>query len=127
MIVLTSINCTPKSLAAGDEFCLLVKDSTGCEVMVTEEVTVNKTIDFVAAFRFALEDGTCPGFHLTGIFGCIHELPKEILLGKLLEELTDEQAAKFAQTCGVKTVGQTGKHGANLQRFLDWRQTASPD
>lgn len=127
MIVLTAINCNPKHVMDGDEFRMLVTDSTGCEVMVTEQITVTKTIDFVAAFRFALEDGTCPGFHLTGIFGCIQELPKEILRGKLLEELTDEQAQRFAQSCGVKTAGATSMQGAMLQRFLDWRHTASPD
>jgi len=62
----------------GDTFNFTVKDSLGCEVVIREEITSRKLIDFIASFRFALADGTCPGFHLTGIFGCKSELPDEI-------------------------------------------------
>jgi len=74
----------------------------GCEVLIQEKITVSKTIDFIASYRFALEDGTCPGFHLCGIFGNQTELPEEFKEAKLLEDLTKEQYRNFARSVGTE-------------------------
>lgn len=102
MIVITSLNTTPRYLMAGDRFCLTVHDALGSKVVVEEEITVAKTIDYVASFRFALDDGTCPGFHLTGVFANKAELPRELAEAKLLEDLTDEQYQRFVASVGTK-------------------------
>lgn len=106
MIVITRLIETPKFLVPNDEFCLRVSDVTGCEVVITERVTVTKVIDFIASFRFALEDGTCPGFHLTGVFANKAELPKELREAVLIEDLSPEQYANFVRTVGVERPGE---------------------
>lgn len=102
MIVITSLNPNPRYVEPGDKFALTITDGTGCTVMVEEEITVAKVIDFIASFRFALEDGTCPGFHLTGVFASKAELPKELQEAKMLNDLTPEQHANFIRSVGVK-------------------------
>ncbi len=102
MIVITSLNTKPLYVRAGDTFNLIVRDGLGCEVVITEEITQDKIVDFVASFRFALEDGTCPGFHLTGVFACQAELPKELAEAKQLHELTPEQLAQFVRSVHTK-------------------------
>lgn len=102
MIVITSLKSKAFHLAPDDEFCLRVTDLLGCEVLIREKVTEHKVIDYIASFRFALEDGTCPGFHLTGIFANKAELPKEIREAVFIEDLTPEQYANFVRTVGVE-------------------------
>jgi len=104
MIVITSVNNTRRHVQVGDRFCLKITDGMGSQVVIEEEITVEKTIDFIASYRFALEDGTCPGFHLSGIFGCRYELPIEIQNAVMLEDLTPEQHQRFIETAGVKLV-----------------------
>lgn len=101
MIVITSLCERPRKVLAGDEYQLRVTDATGCEVIIRETIAVDKTIDFVASFRFALENGTCPGFHLTGVFACKAELPLELKNAKMLHDLTKEQQANFISSCGT--------------------------
>jgi hypothetical protein len=102
MIVITSLNNIPRYVMAGDLFRLTVRDATGCTILIEEEITVSKKIDFIASYRFALEDGTCPGFHLCGIFGNTKELPVEIQQAKRLEDLTTVQRVNFLRTVGIK-------------------------
>jgi len=102
MIVITSLNESERYVEARDLFTLTITDNMGSKVLVSEEVTETKTINFMASYRFALEDGTCPGFHLCGIFGNKNELPKEMREAVKLEDLTEEQRANFIRTVGVK-------------------------
>lgn len=102
MIVITHKNENCKCVCAGDLFRLIVDDKTGHRVIIEEEITQSKTIDFIAAFRFALEDGTCPGFHLMGVFACKSELPEELKKAVMLEDLTPKQYENFVKSVGVK-------------------------
>lgn len=102
MIVITHLNRTPRVVFPGDYFNLTVSDKFGCEVVIREEITVAKTLDFIATFRFALEDGTCPGFHLTGIFANSQELPVEIQNAVMIEDLPPDKYQRFVSSCGVK-------------------------
>lgn len=102
MIVITSLSSKKFHLLPDDEFCLKVTDSLGCEVLIRETITEHKVIDYIASFRFALEDGTCPGFHLTGIFANKAELPKEIREAVFIEDLTPEQYVRFVRSVGIE-------------------------
>jgi len=102
MIVITKLVDTPRCVVAGDEFHLSITDGLNCSVVINEKITVNKVIDFVASFRFALEDGTCPGFHLMGVFACKKELPKELQEGILFENLTRKQQERFCRSVGIE-------------------------
>lgn len=101
MIIITSLNRTSRLVEPGDEFQLSIGDSLGHSVLISEVILVKREIDFIASFRFALEDGTCPGFHLTGIFANSKELPDEIKNAKRLEDLTPEQYSNFIRTVGT--------------------------
>ena len=103
MIVFTSIATAARSVAPGDEFALTITDGMGCSVLVTEKITEYKVIDFIASFRFALPDGTCPGFHLMGVFAVKSELPDELANGIRVEDLTEAQRKRFMATCGTTT------------------------
>lgn len=102
MIVITTLDKMPINVCPGDVFNLTITDDFGCDVIICEEITVSKVIDFVASFRFTLEDGTCPGFHLAGIFANSKELPKEIQDAVMLEDLTEEQYKNFKKSVGIK-------------------------
>lgn len=102
MIVITKLNETPRRLFPGDRFCLTVCDLTGFSVVIEEEITVEKVIDFIASFRFTLEDGTCPGFHLMGVFACKSDLPQELRDATHINDLTPEQLDNFTSSIGVK-------------------------
>lgn len=102
MIVITKLNRVERYVCPGDHFCLTITDDMGCDVIIHEEITVNKVIDFIASFRFAMEDGTCPGFHLTGIFANSKELPEEMKTAKMLGDLTKDQYKNFADSVGIK-------------------------
>lgn len=105
MIVITSLNREQRHLLPGDRFNLEVSDATGGKVLISETITEAKVIDFIASFRFALEDGRCPGFHLTGIFANSNELPQEIANAKMLADLTPEQLQNFLATIGTTVNG----------------------
>ena len=102
MIVITSLSRTKMYAEPGDTFRMTVADNLGFECIINEEVTVERVIDYVASFRFALEDGTCPGFHLTGIFANSKELPEEIRNAVMFEDLSQDQKERFAASVGVK-------------------------
>lgn len=106
MIVITSLVETPRRVYAEDEFCLRVSDKTGSEVLIREVITENKVLDFIASYRFAQEDGTVVGFHLSGVFACKSELPKELQEAVLIEDLTLEQRANFVRTAGINLEGR---------------------
>lgn len=101
MIVITSLNRNYRLLFPGDHFTMTVRDSLGCRVAIDEIVTVSRTINYIASFRFALEDGTCPGFHLTGVFANAAELPIELQNAVMFEDLPDDKKLRFAQSCGI--------------------------
>ena len=101
MIVITTLSRTPRNVCPGDVFNLTIIDDLECKVIICEQITVSKVIDFIASFRFALEDGTCPGFHLTGIFANSKELPKEIQDAVMLEDLTKKQYENFKKSVGI--------------------------
>lgn len=102
MIVITKLSRIERYVCPGDEFHLTITDDMGCDVIIREEITVKKVIDFIASFRFAMEDGTCPGFHLTGIFANSKELPEEMQTAKMLEDLTKDQYKNFVDSVGIK-------------------------
>ncbi len=103
MIVLTSVNESRVIYTVpGDEFRMTVKDMMGSEVLIREEIITYRRIDYIASYRFCLEDGTCPGFHLCGIFGSKAELPKEMKQAVRIEDLTEEQHANLVKSVGVK-------------------------
>lgn len=103
MIVLTSVNEERVfDTEPGDIFQLTVRDMMGSEVLISEEITCYRLIDFIASYRFCLEDGTCPGFHLCGIFGSRAELPKEIKQAVRIEDLTEKQHANLVKSVGIK-------------------------
>jgi hypothetical protein len=107
MIVLTSVKSGPlhaRSVIPGDTFSLSVSDHTGIHEIITEEVTVAKTIDFIASFRFAREDGTVQSFHLSGFFGDSENLPEEMKNAKRLEDLTESQRGNFLKSVGCTTM-----------------------
>lgn len=101
MIVITRLIERQRYVLPGDLFNLTITDGMNCEVVISEEITTSKVIDFIASFRFALEDGTCPGFHLMGVFACKNELPKELQEAVLFENLTRKQQENFAKSVGV--------------------------
>lgn len=101
MIVITEKVEKKFYVRPGDSFCLTVGDDFGCKVVIEEEITVAKVIDFAASFRFALEDGTCPGFHLMGILASNDSLPEEIKNAVMFEDLPKEKKKRFADSCGV--------------------------
>ena len=102
MIVITSKDETPRCVFKGDTFNLSINDRMGFHHIISEEIKVDKIINFIASFRFALEDGTSPGFHLMGVFACKDELPEEFKKAVMLEDLTKEQYANFVRTVGIK-------------------------
>ena len=102
MIVITNLDNTPREVYPGDQFNLSVTDQTGTTVIIKGEITVTKIIDFIATFRFALEDGTVPGFHLMGVFACQNELPIEFQNAVMLGDLTDTQHENFIASIGTK-------------------------
>lgn len=104
MIVITSLSEISRHVCQGDTFNLTIHDGMHHEVIIKEEITVTKEINFIASYRFALEDGTCPGFHLCGIFGNSKELPKEIREAKMFDDLTRKQQKKFVKSVGIKLV-----------------------
>lgn len=101
MIVLTSVERQAFYVSPGDTFNLSVKSGSFETKIITEEITVSKIIDFIASFRFAMEDGTCMGFHLSGFFGNSKELPQEIRDAKQLEDLTELQRKNFIASVGT--------------------------
>lgn len=109
MIVITKLIDAPRCCLPGDKFQLTISDTLGCEVIVSENITVAKTIDFIASFRFALENGTCPGFHLMGVFACKSELPEELKNAVMLEDLTKKQYKNFVKSVGVSVDKQPKK------------------
>lgn len=102
MIVLTQVIRNFRKLHAGDRFCLTIRDATSSSVIIDEEITSDRVIDYIASFRFALDDGTCPGFHLTGIFANSNELPVEIQNAVLYSDLPDDKRKRFLETIGTR-------------------------
>jgi hypothetical protein len=102
MIVITSFSNRTFSLSKGDIFSLNVRDGTGCEVVLKEEITCDKVINWVATFRFATEDGVVAGFHLMGIFGVKDELPEEFSTAVHFKDLPRWKQENFVRSCGVK-------------------------
>lgn len=105
MIVITTLNEGLWAVSPGDTFNLEVTDEMGSKIVISEEITEEKIIDFAASFRFALEDGTCAGFHLAGIFANRDELPKEIREAKTIASLTAKQRVNFLSSLGCSPAG----------------------
>lgn len=102
MIVLTSVNKIKCSLLVGDTFQMRITDGLEHKVLIQEEIAIDQVVDFVASYRFALEDGTCPGFHLSGIFGNSKELPIEIQNAIRFEDLPPDKKENFINSVGIK-------------------------
>lgn len=102
MIVLTSVSNVVRYVEPGDTFSLRLTDATGCEVLISEEITVKATIDFIASYRFARDDGSCVAFHLCGIFGNKACLPEEFATAVRFEDLTPEQQGRFVLSVGIR-------------------------
>lgn len=102
MIVITHKKTDVFHVLPGDTFNLTVSDATKQETVISEQITEPMTIDFTCSFRFALEDGTVPGFHLSGFFGNSRALPPEMENAVLFEDLPYEKKKRFADSCGVQ-------------------------
>lgn len=102
MIVITYVDRLPRIVLPGDSFRLTISDAFESKVIIEEEIIVNKTIDFIASYRFAREDGSCEGFHLSGIFGIYNELPQEMKNAKYFEQLTPIQQINFRSSVGTE-------------------------
>jgi hypothetical protein len=102
MIVITGKNETERCVVPGDTFQLTVTEQGNQEIIIEELITEMKTINFICSFRFTLDDGSCPGFHLSGFFGNKDELPREIEEAVLLEDLTEEQRKNLEKSVGIK-------------------------
>jgi hypothetical protein len=102
MIVITHLDNKVRRVDPGDKFHLTITDDTGCEIVISEEITVSNIIDFIASYRFALEDGNCAGFHLCGVFANKKSLPVELKNAKMLNELTEKQLNNFKKTVGIR-------------------------
>jgi hypothetical protein len=99
MIVITT-ECLDKSfhILPGDSVRLSVKGEC-----VVEEVFAHKCfVDYMAGFRFALDDGTCVGDHVCGIFADKSRLPEEVRSAKRIQDLTTEQYRNFMRTVGTR-------------------------
>jgi hypothetical protein len=103
----------------GDEFHLTITDDLGHQVLVREEIHVNTYIDFIAAYRFINEDGTCNGYHLAGIFGQRDALPDEIKNALTWDQLTKQQQKNLIKTVGLKRK-QPESLLQKIKRTLGW-------
>jgi hypothetical protein len=119
--VITSLSDVSRTVLPDDEFHMTIHDGMNCEVIIKEKITIEKEINFIASFRFALEDGTCPGFHLTGIFANKDELPIEIKNAIMLDDLTQEQKKNFIKSVGVDLNNNYAKKKDYKNEFGDWR------
>lgn len=109
MIVLTYVKKdTSRIVQPGDEFHLTISDAFNTEVVIREQITKHKVIDFIATYCFTLEDGTVPGFHLAGIFGNQGELPEEIKNAIPVYDLPEEKLKNFITTCGKRLINNSG-------------------
>ena len=80
MILITNFTYKYWDLLPGDTFNLTVKEFDGSIVTrLSEEITEKTYIDFIASFRFITEDYKSIGFHLSGIFGQLNNLPQEFI------------------------------------------------
>lgn len=109
MIIIIGLDQSKKwYVEPGDKFKLtIINNIIGIEapvgeVVIEEVITKHMVIDFVASFRFALEDGTCDGNHLAGIFANSRELPKEIKAGVMIDDLTPEQFENFKKSVAIE-------------------------
>ena len=105
MVILTSVHeGDPRFVIPGDTFRLTVGNryNFGETVILEEEITEAKTIDYYCSFRFARDDGTLVGFHLCGFFGNRNELPDEIRNGVRIQDLTPEQYGNMCRSIGIK-------------------------
>lgn len=105
MLVLTNVEEKSYSLRPGDTFQITMEQGTSKEVVLSEEITKQTTINFLALFRFALDDGTCQGRHTGAFMGNKCELPEEIRNAKLFSELTQQQQQNFHESSGVTIYG----------------------
>ncbi len=101
MIVITHLDEREFYVYRGDRFQLTISDTMNSTVCIDEEITGKRKINFMASFRFALEDGNCAGFHLAGIFANSKELPEEIKNAVLFKDLTKQQKENFLSSVGV--------------------------
>ena len=105
MIVFTSVKRDRYELVAGDTFNLTVSDKFHGKTVISEKITKNFFVDFVASYRFAGQDGTVISPHLCGIFGQSDNLPSEFAGAVMFDDLTQEQKRNFANSCGTKIDG----------------------
>ena len=107
MIVITSLSPSVFHLHSGDRFTLNVQDELGGEILINEEIKVDRVIDFIASYRFALGDGTVTGFHLAGIFANKKELPQEIQNAVMFNDLAPAKQKRFVESCGLAAPNTT--------------------
>lgn len=117
MIVITSFVETTRVVTDGDEFQLRISDKTGSEMFIRETITESKVLDYIASYRFALDDGTVVGFHLSGVFANKAELPKELQEAVFIEDLSREQYENFVRTCGIERPAREP-----LRMFKKWHE-----
>lgn len=101
MIIITSLSTKSFRVIRGDKFTLSITDRLGLTIQIEEVINTNKIIDFIATYRFAEKDGSCIGFHLSGIFANKDKLPKEMVEAVLFENLTDSQKKRFVDSVGI--------------------------
>lgn len=110
MIVLISVCEREYWAEEGDVFRLTVTRHLHEDVIIEEEIVGEpRPINFIASFIFALDDGTCPSYHLCGFFGDKDNLPEEIGNAKNFTELTETQQNNFIKSVGIKFEDCTNK------------------
>jgi hypothetical protein len=102
MIVITCLKLEEHRLKPGDIFSVSIADSLGQSWEIEEEITREQTIDYMASFRFACENGACLGFHLMGVFANSKCLPDEFKEAVMFDDLSEEQKRNFRQSIGIK-------------------------
>jgi hypothetical protein len=102
VIVLTSVVECKYNVCVGDTFNLTVHTPYEEYSIIRETILENRSIDYIASFRFAKEDGTISGFHLSGFFGNKDNLPVEIENAVHIDDLSDVQRSNFLKSLNMK-------------------------
>jgi len=102
MIVITNLSERVYHTLPGDVFCLKVTSNGTEESVIEETITQTRTLDFICSFRFAADDGTVQGFHLSGFFGDKNNLPDEMKNAVMMDDLPPDKKKRFTESAGIK-------------------------
>lgn len=102
IILLTVEQDRAWALCAGDTFRLAIDQRGGEQEIIQEIITKTGSINYVATFCFAGDDGTVLGTNICGIFADKDHLPQEMLEAVKMDDLSPEQKANFLRTTNIK-------------------------